>query len=127
MRFCPKCRSEYELSATVCPDCNTTLVEHLTGAVTPTAVRPDGSWVGICRAGGQIRPETVKGALDSNNIPSIVVSSAFDVRDGEADQASGFSSMISGGDVVMVPSEFRREAELILEIVLGDDLDDLVV
>ncbi len=86
------------------------------GRASAAAVRPDDSWVGVCRLAGGDNSEIVKDALDSNNIPSIVMSSAYQALTGES--AAVLPSAC--GNIVMVPREFHEEAEIILEAVLGD-------
>ncbi len=70
---------------------------------------------------GGIRTELAKGALDSNNIPSIVTSGAFRSFGQQSGLQSMLPSLTGSADVLMVPREFRQEAEIILEAVLGED------
>ncbi len=125
MGFCPICKYEYNLHVTVCPDCNEALVDRLPEKSPSAVIAPDDSWVGVCRVAGGIGTEMAKGALDSNNIPSIVTSGAFRT----SGQQSGLQSMLpplsGSADVLMVPREFRQEAEIILEAVLGEDYQKL--
>lgn len=122
MGFCPICKYEYNPGVTVCPDCNEPLVDQLPQTTKGSAaVQPDDSWVPVCRVTGETRSGIAKGALDSNNIPSIVMSSQFSAYGG----ARGLQAVLGSGhgDVLMVPREFQQEAELILEAVLGEDFD----
>ena len=121
MGFCPKCRYEYNPEVSVCPDCNEPLVSHLPVESPTAAVRPDDSWVGVCRLTGNTRTGLAKGALDSNNIPSIVMSSQFTAYGEGINAVNALSS--SHGDILMVPREFQQEAELILEAILGEDFE----
>ena len=123
MGFCPKCKYEYNPGVTVCPDCNEPLVDELPTKATTAAVQPDDSWVGVCRVIGGSGASIAKGALDSNNIPSIVMSSQFSAFGGSLLPYA--SPKLGHGDIVMVPREFVQEAELILEAVLGEDFDRL--
>ena len=116
MPFCPDCKYEYLPNVTVCPDCNKSLVPELPKP--SSATRPDDSWIGICRIHGGIKGELARGALDSNNIPSMVMSSSFGAI-GTGDAHLG--KVLTPGEIVMVPREFREEATLILEAVLGED------
>jgi hypothetical protein len=123
MGFCPKCKYEYQPGVNVCPDCNEQLVSHLPVTTPSAAVQPDDSWVGVCRVAGGTRTGLAKGALDSNNIPSIVMSSQFTAMGG----AKGLQAALGSaqGDILMVPREYVEEAELILEAILGEDFDRL--
>ena len=121
MGFCPKCRYEYNPGVNVCPDCNEQLVSQLPVETPTAAVRPDDSWVGVCRLIGTSRLGLAKGALDSNNIPSIVMSWQFKAYGDEVNILRPLAA--NPGDVLMVPREFAQEAELILEAVLGEDFE----
>ncbi|RKX25264.1 MAG: hypothetical protein DRP45_06345 [Candidatus Zixiibacteriota bacterium] len=125
MGFCPVCKFEYQPGINICPDCNETLVSQLPTPTATAAVRPDDSWVGVCRIAGEIRSELARGALDSNNIPSMVTSSAFGSVGKGLGMIGGFSGSGGSGEILMVPQEFREEAEIILEAVLGEDFDAL--
>ncbi len=123
MPICPKCKYEYRPGTTVCPDCGEKLVESLPPKM--VAQSPDDSWVSVCRVGSVVKSEMAKGALDSNNIPSIVMSSSFSAHGKGLDYVSGLALSEAGGNVIMVPREYRVEAELILQVVLGDDYSGL--
>jgi hypothetical protein len=84
------------------------------------ATRPDDSWVGVCRIAGALRSELAKGALDSNNIPSMLMPSAYSGMGGRL-VSKAMPTLSSGGTIMMVPREFVHEAEIILEAVLGED------
>lgn len=136
MPYCPSCKYEYNAQVSVCPDCDQTLVSHLpTPAVSATfksmtgssgAFMPDDSWVGVCRIVGQMDQGLAKGALDTNNIPSMLISSAFTTLGGGSglSMQAGLSGK-AGGDVILVPREFREDAEIILEAILGDDFNKM--
>ena len=130
MPFCPECKYEYNQGKSKCPDCNVSLIDKLPVEQTVKGLRaavvPDDSWVGICQIDGQIRSDLVKGALDSNNIPSVVLSSQFRALGSSTGFALGPTNPLVGkNDVLMVPREYRHEAELIIEAVLGEDFDRL--
>ncbi len=105
----------------MCPDCNVRLVDELP-AHGQAAVMPDASWVVMGQVSSAMKSEMAKGSLDSNNIPSVILSSSFNIA-GKG-FAGGGHLLQSGneGNVIMVPREFEEDALLILEAVLGDDL-----
>ncbi len=121
MAFCPECRYEYRPETAKCPDCGVWLVSALPPMVS-AAVTPDESWVLVGQIGSQIKTELAKGSLDSNNIPSMVISSSFGAFGKGMDFSSGLGTSSSEGNIVLVPREFELEAAIILEAVLGDDL-----
>ena len=124
MAYCPKCRYEYRAGVLVCPDCNEALVDELPPEKT-AAVTPDDSWVIVGTVASEMKSEIAKGSLDSNNIPSMILSSSFGAYGKGMDFHSGLAPSHAGGNVIMVPREFREEAAIILEAVLGDDLIQL--
>ena len=120
MPYCPSCRYEFKPNVSVCPDCNEQLVPEL--AKPSGASQPDDSWIGICRVSGGYKGDLARGALDSNNIPSMVMSSSFNsIGTGDAH----LGKVLTPGDIVMVPREFKDEATLILEAVLGEDFQSV--
>lgn len=125
MPFCPRCKYEYTHGVAVCSDCNEALVDRLQEPAATAAVVPDDSWVGVCTVSGTITRGLAKGALDSNNIPSIVMSPKFYTSHGIGALFGGLSPSGARGDILMVPREFSDEAQLILEAVLGDDFESL--
>lgn len=121
MSFCPECRYEYRPETVACPDCGVKLVSTLPPLVS-AAVTPDESWVLVGQIGSQLKTELAKGSLDSNNIPSMVISNTFGAYGRGMDFSSGLGMSSSEGNIVLVPREFELEAAIILEAVLGDDL-----
>ena len=122
MPFCPKCRYEYKADVMLCPDCNVALVDHLEVQQT-AAVRPDDSWVVVGGVQSVIKAEIARGSLDSSNIPSVLMSSAFNNIDG-----NGLDTNVDSrveGNIIMVPREYKSEAELILETILGEEFVQL--
>ena len=122
MTFCPKCRYEYEDDILECPDCRIELIDQLPSSVVSAAVSPDESWIPAGLVNSQIKSDLAKGALDSNNIPSVIISSVFNAYGKGLDFSSSISLSSSEGNIVLVPKEFKEEALFILEAVLGDDL-----
>ena len=121
MPYCPKCREEFDAEEMVCPDCNATLVEALPMGA-GAAVMPDTSWVVMGQVVSDVKSEMAKGSLDSNNIPSMILSSSFNALGGGIDSKQSMMDAGSEGNVIMVPREYREDAMFILEAVLGDDL-----
>ncbi len=121
MSFCPQCRYEYQAEVLVCPDCNEALVDQLQPQ-SPVAMVPDESWVVMGKVSSQMKTELAKGSLDSNNIPSVILSTSFNAYGKGMDFQSGLLNSSSEMNVIMVPREFQDDAEVVLGAVLGDDL-----
>ncbi len=119
MAYCPNCEYEYRNDLTVCPDCNEKLLSTKPAAST-SAVVPDDSWVQVGTVKSNGRAGQAKEALDSNNIPSVVMPSKF----GPGDVYQALAGAVKPGSdacLIMVPREFKEEAEIIIETVLGED------
>jgi hypothetical protein len=67
----------------------------------------------------------VRGLLDSNNIPSIAMSSAFQPLGQPLGMVAEVGKRPTDSEIVMVPREFQEEAELLLSAVLGEDFEML--
>lgn len=119
MPFCANCRYEYRPGITMCPDCNQPLVDKL--APRTAATTPDQSWVPVCDVPSDFNSSLARGALESRNIPSIVMSSTFKAYGVDATYTSQLLNSPKAINVIMVPREFVDEATLVLEAVLGDD------
>lgn len=149
MPFCPDCRYEYRVEATICPDCNQQLVDHL--PVERSAGPLDGDWVPAGRVQTQMKAEIARGALESNEIPIVMVtgsagasgsvgaagaggaagvfSSAGTASAGGAagnlgSGSSGISQLTgdgSGGYTILVHREQVEDAQLILDAILGGE------
>ncbi|HWR82748.1 MAG TPA: hypothetical protein VN285_05560 [Candidatus Deferrimicrobium sp.] len=119
--LCPNCHYEYIGGILACPDCNVALVEQLPVRQGGAAV-PDDSWIAVGRVAGTAGAELARGALDSNNIPSVVLSATFGLHERSLPPGSRFGRFPRGSSFIMVPREYRDEAALILEGVLGEDL-----
>lgn len=125
--FCPKCDSEILAGLTICPDCHATLVDR-TKSTVGAAITPDDSWVEVGAVRTVSRAETAKKALDATNIPSVTMSERF--MSDHAMTHSEYSLPGPAGELtlIMVPREYRDDAEVVVETVLGDDfipLDEL--
>jgi hypothetical protein len=120
--FCPECAFEYDSSMLVCPECQVSLVEQLPNS-SGAAVSPDDSWVRVCMVSDDLTSQIVRNLLDTNNIPSIIMSTAFQSLGNGKGWIVGSKPGILKGDYLMVPREFRREVELLLSTVLGKDFE----
>lgn len=117
MPICPECHFEYPVDVMVCPDC-LLLLGDTPSARQSGAIIPDGSWVVVGSVAGKTRSDIAKGSLDSSNIPSVIlIGDLKAVGSGMEKQASKLP-----GNIIMVPREFREEAETILIGALGNDL-----
>lgn len=123
MPFCPKCAFEYSNDFVMCPECGVELVSQLTNAGETAASSLDNSWVAVCRIHEGLTGEMVRDLLNSNNIPSIVTSSVFQPLGNGTGWVARRRPQETDKDIVMVPREFRDEAELMLSAILGDDFE----
>lgn len=121
MPYCPECAFEYDSTMLMCPECKVGLVEQIPGAT--AAVSPDDSWIRVCQIEKDLTSQLVRGLLESNNIPSIVMSSAFQPLSNGVGWVSGGKPTRGEKHYLMVPREFRQEVELLLSAVLGDDFE----
>ena len=126
MPFCPTCKFEYQPGHNICPDCGDELVASLDSGASPAAESPDDSWTSICQIGGGMNSTLAKGSLDSNNIPSIVMSSSLDAASFSR-LTAGLSGSSAEGNVLMVPREYRDQAVLILQAILGDEFREIEI
>jgi hypothetical protein len=120
LAYCPNCKYDYKTDETVCPDCKTALIFNKS-ANSSAATVPDDSWVVIAGIEDGLFKDMAKGSLDSNNIPSIFISS---VSKEEFKQIAPLvSQSLDGieGNLIVVPREFKDDAVLVLSSVLGDD------
>ena len=126
MPFCPECALEYTDDVAVCPECHSRLVPRLSRTAGSAAVVPDDSWISVCQVADGADADAIQGLLDSGNIPSMITSAAFDRPDKkDANNKSADEQLLSADvDIVMVPREFRQEARVLLETMLGEDFED---
>ncbi len=123
MPFCPECAFEYSDDVMVCPECRVKLVKRLPTVGERAAMALDDSWVAVCHIGDELSTEMIRGLLDSNNIPSMVTTSIFQSPGNGAGWAAKGRPKNTDKRIVMVPREFKDEAELLLSAVLGDDFE----
>lgn len=88
-------------------------------------MKPDETWVPVCGVGSEMKAEMAKGALDSNNIPSTLISRSFGAYGKGLDFDQGLAMQEGDANVILVPREYREKATVILEGVLGDDFIEL--
>ena len=121
MPFCANCRFEYRDGISICPDCTMPLVAEL--APNTAATSPDQSWVAVCSVFNDLSSSLARGALESRNIPSIVMSSTFKAYGIDSQYTNQLLNSPKATNVIMVPKEFADEASLVLEAILGDEFD----
>lgn len=119
MVYCPNCQSDHPDELLVCPDCNQELVEKY-ATKQPVAEAPDDSWVSVANIKGRRLAERAKQALDSNNIPSMIVPQSFESPFKTPIGQEG-AMEISGTDdekLLMVPREYKSEAAILIKSIL---------
>ncbi len=97
--ICPKCRREFAWHVTVCPDCDTELVERLP-APEPT---PDAELVPVLRTGDAGLVPLAKSMLEAEGIEYLVR--------GEGLQDLFGAGRVGGYNFVVGPAEFLVRAE----------------
>lgn len=122
MKYCPKCRYEYELEAMICSDCNETLVAQLPPLEEDSDEGEDKykDWVAMVRLTSSQMAEMVLESLRQKDIPAVLNSGAgyFGVT-GQMGLSSALPA--GGGFTLMVPSEHLTDAVEEVKIILGDD------
>lgn len=122
MPFCPECAFEYDNSMLVCPECRVDLVDTLPGAG-GAAVVPDDSWVRVCLISDDLTSQIVRNLIETNNIPSIIMSTSFQPLENGVGWMAGSKPRGRRGDYLMVPREFREDVEMLISAVLGRDFE----
>ena len=70
MPFCPKCRSEYKIGVTSCPDCRVELIDRLTEPLSDEFLADDDvDSVLLYETGNYMKAHFVVGALEEAGIP----------------------------------------------------------
>jgi len=116
--YCPNCRWEYELDVLVCPACGAALAEARPGTG-GAAERPDRSWVAMGRVLTSGQSKIAKASLDAGNIPSVILPTPLYGAGRSAAPAAGLRRAGDEGQLIMVPREFERDAQMALAGVLG--------
>lgn len=117
MPFCPECRYEYRIGVTTCADCGAKLVDKLDENVHHG--EPDLVAIGTVLSAS--KAELGRGALESNDIEAIVVSTSFSAHGKWLDFVSGLNVTNSDGNIVLVDPRRIDDAKDVLFGVLGDD------
>ncbi len=121
MKYCPKCRYEYEAEVTTCPDCKVALVLELPKEDDPLEGEDKyKDWVAMARLTSSQMAEMVLDSLRQKDIPAVLNSGAgyFGVTG-----QMGLSSFrpVGGAYTLMVPNEHTADAIEEVKIILGDD------
>lgn len=126
MVFCPNCQSDFPKEMAVCPDCNQALTVKVQIS-RPVASAPDDSWVPVARIKGNKSAEKAKRALDSNNIPSVIMPKAFLHSNPAPTEMEGQieKSAYNQEKLLMVPKDYRFEAKLIVRNALKRDISEI--
>ena len=122
MPFCPKCRYEYRIGMSRCPDCD----ERLVDTMPPEDINkgdlpdePDKNWIQIARLYSTAYANMIVELLREKNIPVV----AFDGTGyfGFAGQMGISSSRpIGAGISILIPAEYVAEADHEAELALGE-------
>lgn len=120
--YCPRCKLNYDTKDSICPDCRTALVLNLTGV--SSAMQPDDSWVIIAGVDDDINKELAKGAIDSGNIPSLIINTEDEKNKAQLSSLiNNDSSFELERNIIMVPKEYRLKALHLLKGLFGVEID----
>jgi len=117
--YCSRCEYEFASGEVICPDCQIALVERKT--IGGAAGIPDASWVRVWGVRTNNRAERAKRALDKHNIPSVIMASTFAGTEIPKPDYAALAARSGELTIIMVPREFRDEAEWVLESTFLDD------
>ena len=123
MPFCPKCCYEYRWGVSICPDCQTALVEVLPESETEIPEDKEFNekdWVALARLTSRGYSDMVVERLRESGIPAMVFSQAGYF--GTTDQMSYSAARPGGGGfIIMVHRDFVAEANTQAELLLGEE------
>ncbi|UCD65124.1 MAG: hypothetical protein JSW34_06760 [Candidatus Zixiibacteriota bacterium] len=119
--YCPNCKFDYDKGIAVCPDCGEPLVVRLSEQLA-AAISPDDSWVLIGSVDSEAKAKVARGSLDSSNIPSVFLPSRLEAGRAPESVPTGLD-LSDSADLILVPKEFGEEARVLLEAVLGEELN----
>ena len=123
MPFCPKCRYEYNVGITTCPDCDEPLVAELPPEIDDESIYDSANyddWVQLARIASHEYANMIVEVLHSKEIPAVVLSGAGHF--GQLGQLGPSSSRPVGGAYsIMVPNEYVVDADREGEMIMGED------
>ena len=126
MVFCPNCQSDLPHETMVCPDCRQSIVEKNESS-RPVASAPDDSWVPVATIKGNRSAEKAKRALDSNNIPSMIMPKSFlhphstsSEENTNIEKSSHYQEKL-----LMVPKDYKMEAKILVRSALKKDISEI--
>lgn len=124
MPFCPNCRYEYDANVTECSDCEVDLVPSLPEPEDETVDPSNGydDWVELARLTSQPSADLIIEALQSHDIPSVILSGAGPFGQTGQMGADSFSPA-GGGYTLLVPEDFLQEADQQATAILGEEYE----
>jgi hypothetical protein len=123
MRYCPKCKYEYQPGVEICPDCSERLVYELPDELLedePDIYAGYSDWLPLARLNSLQYAEMVTEGLKNKNIPALLISETGHF--GATGQFGiGSYRVVGGGYLIMVPMQFADDADREAELMLGDE------
>ncbi len=112
MKYCPRCGGEYFDTVAACGDCNETLINEneWEQRVAQRNTEDQEVFVKVTIADDQFEADVIRDALEKEAIPVLVRSFSDTSFDGIFIPQKGWGS-------ILVPEEFRRKANDIIEAI----------